>query len=159
MRRAAGEQIDAAFELGRRFRAGPETVFRAWTRPEALKRWWCPNGWAPTAIEVDLRVGGGYRIAMSRLGAGADVSVCGRFLEVRRPQKLVYTWRWEGAFEEMPKTIVTVTFDEFPGGTELTLRHAGFADDGSRRQHRSGWVAACARMDRSLAPPEPATVV
>ena len=56
------------FELQRRFRASPERVFRAWTRPAALREWWCPAGWVAGEIEIDLRVGGGYRIAMIRTG-------------------------------------------------------------------------------------------
>ncbi len=54
------------FELQRRFRASPERVFRAWTQPVALREWWCPPGWMAGEIEVDLRVGGIYRIAMTR---------------------------------------------------------------------------------------------
>ena len=56
------------FELQRRFRASPERVFRAWTQPAALREWWCPAGWTAGEIEVDLRVGGAYRIAMIHSG-------------------------------------------------------------------------------------------
>jgi uncharacterized protein YndB with AHSA1/START domain len=149
-------QTNPPIELQRRFRAPPERVFRAWTQPQALKQWWCPSGWVPAEIEVDLQVGGVYRIGMSRPDTGADVCVCGEFLEVRPPERLVYTWRWEGAFEQAPETLVTVAFVEYPGGTELSLRHENFADFGIRHQHRSGWIAACERMDRIL--PSPAAV-
>ena len=55
-----------AIHAQRRFAAPPERVFHAWTEPEALKRWWCPPGWTAADIEVDLRVGGAYRIGMCR---------------------------------------------------------------------------------------------
>lgn len=146
----AGGQASVAFEIRRRFHSPRERVFRAWTQPEALRRWWFPIGWVPEAIELDVRVGGAYCVGMRRDSRGARVSVRGYFLEVRRPERLKFTWRWEGAFEAMPETIVTIEFIEFAGGTELTLRHENFADADIRRQHRSGWIAACVRLDQAV---------
>ena len=150
MRRNAGEPANVAFEIRRRFRSSRETVFRAWTQPETLKKWWFPSDWAPDTIEIDLRVGGTYRVGMRRAGLGPGVCVCGHFLEVRPPEMLKFTWRWEGAFEPMPETVVTIELREFAGGTELTLRHENFADRDIGRQHRSGWIAACARLDGAM---------
>jgi uncharacterized protein YndB with AHSA1/START domain len=148
------ERPPAAIELRRVFRASPDAVFRAWTQPEALKAWWCPSGWIAAEVEIDLRVDGAYRIGMRRLAGGAEVRVCGRFLEVSPPNRLAYTWRWEGAFAGMPETRVTVTLTQIASGTELTLRHEHFTDAGIRQQHRSGWIAACERLDRALPPSE-----
>ena len=139
-------------ELRRRFRASPERVFRAWTDPASLGRWWCPPGWVAGEIEVDLRVGGCYRIAMARPGCGEPVAVAGAFLEVAAPRRLVYTWRWENAFPGMPETLVTVELEGAGGETVLTIRHEKFADFATRHQHRSGWIAACNRLDRTLTP-------
>jgi hypothetical protein len=92
MQAATAEPARIGIELQRRFRASPERVFRAWTQPVALREWWCPPGWVAGEIEIDLRIGGAYRIEMSRTGtAGARVSVGGHFLEVRPPERLVYT--------------------------------------------------------------------
>ena len=96
--------------LTRQFSAPRERVFAAWTTPEALKRWWCPPGWVPERIEVDLRTGGTYSLGMRESKGRSVVSIQGRFLEVRAPKRLVYTWRWNGAFEGMPETQVTVEF-------------------------------------------------
>jgi uncharacterized protein YndB with AHSA1/START domain len=150
MQRNAGEQASVAFEIRRRFRSPRERVFQAWTQPEALRNWWFPSGWVPEAIELDLRVGGAYSVCMRRVGIGDRVSVHGYFLEVRPPERLKFTWRWVGAFAQMPETVVTVEFSEFAGGTDLTLRHENFADREVGRQHRSGWIAACARLDRAV---------
>jgi uncharacterized protein YndB with AHSA1/START domain len=78
------------------------------------------------------------------------MSVSGRFLEVRPPERLRYTWRWEGAFEQMPDTLVTVEFIRFRSGTELTLHHENFANAAIRQQHWSGWIAACNRLEPAL---------
>ena len=146
----ASTQAGIAIRLRRRFASPRERVFRAWTEPEALKRWWCPPGWTPAEIEVDLRVGGAYRIGMRRIDGGTPVYVRGRFLEVRAPEKLVYTWRWDGAFEDLPETLITVEFLNVAGATEVVLQHEGFPDLTLRQQHRSGWIAACDRMELVL---------
>lgn len=141
-----------AIELQRRFRASPDRVFRAWTEPRALREWWCPPGWTAGEIEIDLRPGGSYRIEMSRLCDSTLVAVRGAFLEVTPPRRLVYIWSWDGAFAEMAQTLVTVEIDESEDGAVLTLRHENFGDSGIRNQHRTGWIAACNRLDRVMTP-------
>ena len=123
MQSAAAAPGTMGFELQRTFRASPERVFGAWTQPAALRAWWCPPGWVAGEIEIDLRIGGSYSVAMSRAGsAGSVVSVSGRFLEVRPPERLVYTWRWEGAFEWVrprgaaigfPRRLAATPIDDF----------------------------------------------
>src|SRR4249919_18532 len=97
------ERTGATLRLWYRFEATPERVFAAWTRPEALRLWWCPAGWHPAAIEVDLRLGGSYRLSMHRAIGAPPVTVHGRFIEIEPPVKLVYTWKWDGVFPEMPE--------------------------------------------------------
>ena len=143
-------------ELQRRFRASPDRVFRAWTEPAALREWWSPPGWIAGAIEIDLRPEGCYRIEMRPIGGGERVAIHGMFLEITPPRRLVYTWIWEGAFAKTAPTLVTVEIDGSKDETLLTLRHENFAQPGSREQHRTGWIAACNRLDRLITPiPEP----
>ena len=126
-----------ALRLTRRFAAPRERVFDAWTTAEALKRWWCPPGWEPERIAVDLRVGGAYYLGMRQLDGDSVVSIQGRFLEVHRPERLVYTWRWHGAFEGMPETGVTVEFRSVEGGTDVVVVHENFPDVRLWQRHRS----------------------
>ena len=138
--------------LWHRFEAPPERVFAAWTRPEALKLWWCPAGWSPVQIDVDLRQGGAYRLSMNRESGAQLVTVHGRFLEIQAGTKLGYTWQWEGAFLDMPETRVTVDFRAIAGGTELALRH----QDLNMRycaQHLTGWLAAWDRIEKIVNEP------
>ena len=137
-------------ELQRRFRASPEALFEAWTRPAALREWWCPDGWTAGEIAIDLRVGGRYRIEMRRVGSGAPVAVTGEFLDVTPPLRLAYTWQWEGAFAGMPATLVTIELTRAAHETVLTLRHDNFVEAGPQHQHRTGWLAACNRLDAVL---------
>ena len=122
-------------------------------QPAALREWWCPSGWTAGEIEVELRVGGAYRIAMARTAGGAPVVVSGQFLEVDPPKRLVYTWCWEGAFTDMPPTLVSLELQGSVDETLLTLRHENFVDAALRQQHRSGWISACDRLDRLVTPP------
>lgn len=145
------ERTGIALHLRRRLSAPREDVFRAWTEPEALKRWWCPTGWVPAEVDVDLRVGGTYRIGMRRVDGGQSVYVRGRFLEVNSPEKLTYTWRWENAFEEMPQTQVTVQFFDSGGTTELVLTHENLPEIPICLRHRAAWIAALARIERAYA--------
>ena len=139
-----------SIRLRRRFFAPRERVFRAWTLAETLKQWWCPDGWATAEVEIDLRAGGAYRIGMRRLDGGPPVYVHGCFLEVCSPEKLVYTWNWENAFAQMPETRVTVQFSESDGITDVLLLHESLPDIAVCLQHRNGWIAAWARIERNV---------
>ena len=144
------QRTGIAFRLRRRFAVPRENVFRAWTDPAVLNRWWCPPGWAPAEIEVDLRVGGAYRIGMRKGESDPPVYVYGSFLEVQIPERLVYTWHWENAFEQMPQTRVTVEFMESSGTTEVVLIHENLPEIAFCLRHRNGWMAAWERLDRNL---------
>ena len=140
-----------ALRLRHWFEATPERVFAAWTNPDALRLWWCPTGWHPAEFAVDLRPGGRYQLAMARESGAQLITVHGRFLEIEPPRRLVYTWRWDGAFADMPETIVSVEFRAVTGGTELTMRQEVLELPKCARQ-LSGWLAAFERLALSVEP-------
>jgi uncharacterized protein YndB with AHSA1/START domain len=142
-----------AIELRRSFRAPAARVFQAWTHPAALRSWWSPPGWTVSEIAIDLRVGGAYSIAMRRLDGSGAAAVQGQFIEVRPPERLVFTWRWEGALAGAGETRVTLELRETGAITELVLRHERFAAPALAHQHWSGWLAACGRLDSLLGAP------
>ncbi|MDB5076136.1 MAG: Activator of Hsp90 ATPase 1 family protein [Chloroflexi bacterium] len=123
-------------ELRRTFAGSCDTVFEAWTEPPLLAQWWWPARFQ-TTHEVDLHVGGRYRFASADLPGMGVLCVTGRYLELRTPEKLVYSWVWEGA--DSPETIVTAEFHCMGSRTEVVLRHAHFADEGERDNHVQGW--------------------
>ena len=150
MAATAAETGSIVLRLERRFSAPPDRVFDAWTTPETLKQWWCPPGWELARVEVDLRVNGPYYLGMRRLDDGSMAAVQGVFVEIRRPERLVYTWRWIGALETMGETRVTVEFFDKRGHTLLILTHEKLPDVTRWHRHRAGWIAACDRMERIL---------
>jgi uncharacterized protein YndB with AHSA1/START domain len=114
-----------------------DVVFRAWTDPEALRRWWVPfEGMSASAVEVDLRPGGRYRFTM-RNAAGDEFHVSGEYREVRAPERLVYTW---SVGDTQHETLVTIDFEESGSTTLLHLTHERFMDDDARKRHGAGWA-------------------
>jgi uncharacterized protein YndB with AHSA1/START domain len=116
--------------------ASPERVFEAWTLPEHLLAWWGPRPVRCSAAEVDLRVGGRYRIE-NELPDGTRVSIEGEFRTVDPPRLLVYTWK-VGA---EPPSQVTVRF-ELRGlaATEVVIVHERIATSAIRDSHTKGWA-------------------
>jgi len=125
-----------ALIVRRTIRASAARVFEAWTRPEHLRRWWGPAGVQCTAAEVDLRVGGGYRIA-NRLPSGDVVWISGVFEQVEPPRLLVYTWQTAASASGSER--VTVRFRDAGDGTEVVVVHARIPDAPTRDGHEAGW--------------------
>ena len=144
----------------RRTVAAPrDLVFRAWTEPERLKQWWgVDEAFSAPIAEVDLRVGGVYRLGMLAPGETNPFVVGGVYKEVNPPEKLVYTWVWEGAesaadaahtagFQEM---LVTVEFHDLGGSTEVVLTHEFFPDQHAKEEHNQGWIGCLGQLARLL---------
>jgi uncharacterized protein YndB with AHSA1/START domain len=142
----------ADLRLERTFDATAEAVFDAWTDPEVLRRWWAAGpDWETPLAEVDLRVGGSYRLSMRDPESGMTPTVGGEFREVERPRRLVYTWTWEDMPESPSEgSVVTVDFEEAGGRTTVTLVHSGLGTDESRVQHEHGWNACLDNLERRV---------
>lgn len=141
---ATKDAQDLKLRMTRRFAAPPERVFEAWTSAEALKRWAPPGDLESPATEVDLRVGGRYRIQM-RMPDGMLIQVGGVYREIDAPRRLVYTWKWDQPMEA-PEMVVTVEFRQVDDGTELVLTQTGFADAESRERHDHGWSGSFVKL-------------
>ncbi len=143
------EAKSKALEVRRTFAAPPQRVFQAWTRPEELKRWAGPGPMETPLAEVDLRVGGRYRMHM-REPDGTEHRVVGMYREVDPPRRLVYTWSWE-TLPEVTDSIVTVEFLDRGGSTEVVLRHEGLPSKERRDRHEVGWIACLEKLETVLA--------
>ena len=138
---------EATVRLTRAFAASRERVFRALTEPQDLTAWFGPSDdYATAGVEVDLRVGGRYSIAL-RTPSGDVIRVGGTYREVLAPSRLVFTWQWDGNPRE---TLVTIDLVEAGGRTELRLTHERFADAADRDGHDGGWRGSFERLDRRL---------
>ena len=138
-----------SLSLARRYPVAPEKVWRAWTDPKALKRWFGPGPGEPVSVaELDLRVGGRFRIVFG--GADGNANECaGVYKEVVPNRRLVFTWHWPRTTPERV-SVVSLTFTKVDGGTELTLRHEQFFDESARDSHQRGWGKAFENLDTFL---------
>ena len=125
-----------SISVRRIMRASSERVFAAWTDARQLQAWWGPPGVTCPEAEVDLRIGGVYRIA-NRLPDGTVAWITGRFQRIDPPHELVFSWRFEGGPEG--ESQVTVRFEPHPEGTEVVVLHEGVLSDAVRAEHERGW--------------------
>jgi uncharacterized protein YndB with AHSA1/START domain len=136
---------DTSLRLSRTIRADLATVFEAWTEPEQLKQWSAPEGMTVAAAEVDLRVGGRYRIRMKNPD-GEIFTAVGEYREIDYPNRLVYTWGWEETRNNHYETRVTVEFFDRGGATEVVLTHELFPDAELAGKHTEGWTSCLNRL-------------
>jgi uncharacterized protein YndB with AHSA1/START domain len=115
---------DEQILVTREFAAPKHLVWRAWTTPELVKRWWNAKRGEVTLAEIDLRVGGKWRYVMIADG-GFEVGFHGEYLELVPNERIVSTEVYEGlpdgVSEEDGTTVNTATFAEADGRTTLTL--------------------------------------
>ena len=133
--RAAASEITLV--VRRTIQASPEKLFAAWTEPLQLKSWWGPRGVRCIGAELDLRVGGSYRIG-NQLPDGTILWIAGEFELIERPRRLVFTWTLEGV-ESAPER-VTVQFEPAGDATEVIVTHERIRDRELRERHEQGWV-------------------
>lgn len=102
----------------REFNAPRQLVFRAWTTPELIRRWWSADRGVITSVDVDLRVGGAWRYVMTA-NAGFEVAFHGEYREIIPDERIVSTEVFEGMPEA--EAVSTLTLTESGGRTTLTL--------------------------------------
>jgi len=135
--------------MTRTFDAPRERVFRAWTEPEQLAKWWGPKGFTVPDHTIDVRPGGAWRTTM-RSPEGNDHVVAGVYREITPPERLVFTWGWETEGPRGHETVVTIELHERDGGTELQLTQELFENETSRDMHHQGWSGCMDSLDDAL---------
>lgn len=110
---------DRELVVTRSVNAPAHMVWEAWTKPELFRQWWVPRSYGLNLVscELDVRVGGQYRLAF--LHEGSTMEFFGTYLEVIPHSRLVWTNDEGGAGQ----TVTTVTFEEDAGKTRLTVHN------------------------------------
>jgi uncharacterized protein YndB with AHSA1/START domain len=109
---------DEQILITREFDAPKHLVYRAWTTPELVKRWWSGNRGETTIAQIDLRIGGTWRCVMVT-DDGFEVAFHGEYREIVPNERIVSTEVYEGMPEG--EALNTVTFSEAGGRTTLTV--------------------------------------
>lgn len=154
---AAGELV-----IIRTFDAPRELVWKAWTEPERVMRWWGPKDFTAPFCRIDLRVGGTYLNCM-RGPDGKEYWSTGVYRQIVPPSRIVCTDSFAdehgtvvpaaayGMTGDWPlELLITVTLDEAGGQTRLTLRHEGLPEGEMRELCAEGWSESLEKLAESL---------
>ncbi|MBO1015714.1 SRPBCC domain-containing protein [Achromobacter sp. SD115] len=145
------ESAPIELRLKRRFDAPVERVWRAWTDPQALMRWFGPAETRKVLrAETDVRVGGAYEVGFATED-GLEHHASGHYREVEPQRRLVFTWAWRDTPAEV--SLITLEFTPAGSGTELAFLQTPFVDQATRDSHQHGWSGALERLAADLANP------
>ncbi|MGA7808202.1 SRPBCC family protein [Bradyrhizobium sp.] len=136
---------ETTLRLERLIASPPELLFKLFTEPAQLVKWWAPDGTEARIDVLDVRPGGRWRIILR--GADCWMAASGVYRIVEPPHRLVLTWAWEDtAGTRGHETEVVVTFDAAPGGTRLLLVQQQFENQQACDNHHLGWWASLDRI-------------
>ena len=148
---------DLDLVIERRLNAPRDLIWKAWSDPNELAKWWCPKPWQADVVEFDLKPGGAFHISM-RGSDGEAFDNPGAFLDVQPKERIVFTSSlkagWRPVLQDSFPMTAIITMQDDTGGTRYTARVL-HADADGRKQHEEmgffeGW-GACIDQLESLA--------
>jgi uncharacterized protein YndB with AHSA1/START domain len=144
-------------KITRIFDAPRELVFEAFSNPEHTKQWMGPRGFTATHFEQDVRPGGKWRACLHQTGEWQgqtypDLWQGGVFKEIVPPERIVYTFAWEGqGGQPTRETLITITFTELEDQKTHMDFHQAFFDSITQRDgHNQGWNSTFDRLNDFL---------
>jgi uncharacterized protein YndB with AHSA1/START domain len=162
MNKSHKEFVENEIVITRVIDAPRSRIFKTWTEPEHLTRWWAPDGCTTPFCKVDLRPGGRFHYCM-RLPDGREIWAIGIYRHIVEPERIVYVDSFAdengnpippthyGMSADHPaESLVTVTFAEQAGKTKLTLRHAIPEAIKDREDTQKGWTQMFDRLANYL---------
>ena len=136
--------ITRIFDVPRRL------LFKMWTEPEHLVRWWGPRSFGTISSRMEVHPGGAWTRSM-QASDGSVIRKHGVYREIVVHERLVFTYVTDDPEGNPgPETLVTVTFVDVGGKTRLTLHQAPFQVVATRDDHRRGWIGALERFAEYL---------
>ncbi|MEM7508553.1 MAG: SRPBCC domain-containing protein [Pseudomonadota bacterium] len=124
-------------ELERRIPGSARLFWRLWTDPDHVRRWWGPGDAHTTACQIDLRVGGAWRIEFTSASYG-DKVLEGTYTALDEPHRLSFTWAWEENGVAGHRSLVTVSFEDAGADCILRVHHSGLTSQ-QAESHPIGW--------------------
>ena len=149
--------------ISRIFNASVKMVWKAWSEPEHLKKWWGPKDYTSPFSKIDFRVGGKYLHAM-RNAEGQEFWSTGTYTEIVPMKKIACTDSFSDKDgnalsaadvgmpgDNWPKELfVTITFEDLGGKTKMTLRHVGIPEGVMTEMTNAGWNESLDKLQVSL---------
>jgi uncharacterized protein YndB with AHSA1/START domain len=138
--------------ITRVFDAPREVVWKAWTEPQQLARWWGMDGWTNPLekITMDVEPGGEFRVTSVSDADGSEMSVAGVYREVVEPERLVFEEPAEGSWHEGATSVLTLT-DLGDGRTEMVVRTTIQTTEDMRSVAEAGMSKSFERLAEHLA--------
>ena len=155
-------KTEGEITITRIFNARRDLVWKTWTEPEHVKRWWGPKNFKATFCNIDLRVGGVLLFCMRSL-EGRDYWSTGIFREIIDRSLIVCTDSFSdergnivpasyyGMNGDIPLEMLwTLTFEDFKGNTKFTLRHSGLPPGEMADLTKQGWNESLDKFAETL---------
>lgn len=147
---SAGGSSDFHLHIDRKFNAPPDKVFAAWTNPELMAAWFGPHDMTVPEIELDLRVGGDWRLVMEHTEGGRRI-VGGTYREIDPPRCLTFTWAWRTDGTPGNESLVEIEFEADGDGTMMYFHHSGFESENASNLHVGGWTSGLECLEKFIA--------
>ncbi len=157
------KQSSNALVITRTFNAPRELVWKAWTVPEHLMKWWGPKDFTSPVCKMDLRVGGKFLFCMQLKSDGKNYFSTGTYMEIIPFEKLVYTDSFADENGNVvsstqhglpdgfpPQMLVTITLEELNGKTIMTVRQVGMPAGKMKEMAFIGWNQSLDKLAESL---------
>ena len=129
------EPMSDTIQISRTISASVEGVYKAWTDPAHMTRWFTPAPDMTVRVDASVVTGGKFTIVMI-LGDGTELPHTGEYLAVEENKLLKFTWN----SGDVTNSTVTVAFEARGSETLVTITHEGLPDEESRNNHRGGWT-------------------
>jgi uncharacterized protein YndB with AHSA1/START domain len=140
-----------SIELRRTYPVLPERVFAAWTRPELLKKWWgVADGYTTPLAEIDLQIGGRYRLGMLPPDRDELVVVSGEYRIIEPPDRLVFSWEIESKLGPGVISTITLHFMRKGAATEMVLLHEFQGAKKMGENFKAGWEGMLTRLTSTM---------
>lgn len=136
---------DKHLHIERTLPAPRSLVYRAFTEPSRMLRWFGPHGFVSTFVDLDLRVGGAWRGGM-RGPDGKELIASGEYREIEPERRLVFTYAWENDGARGFETLCTLELSDVAGGTRLRFTQGVFETAEAARDHEGGWGEAFEKL-------------
>ncbi|NLT67029.1 MAG: SRPBCC family protein [Acidobacteria bacterium] len=128
-----------------------ERVYRAFTDPAAMAKWFPPYGFTCTVHEIDVRVGGGYRISFTNFTTGKSHSFTGTYSELHQNERIRYTDKFDDP--NLPGEMqVTITFRPLSCGTDLEIVQEGLPELIPVEECYLGWQQSLNQLAQLVEP-------
>jgi uncharacterized protein YndB with AHSA1/START domain len=144
-------QAEQQITITRILDAPRELVFKAWTDPEQVARWFGPEGFDTPrdSVEIELRVGGRFNLRMVRGGSGKEHPVSYEIVEFLEPELLVLKSEPMPEFGLQHGTVARIELQEEGGRTRMTLTDGPYTEEGARGAG-AGWEGAFDKLEALL---------